>query len=492
MEEILEVLTQFGGGKGVDGDNAVRFILPAIFWTVLASVAFKLWQRSRDRRDIVVGAAALFGLARELFLLVAQYGSWRGFIDHASIHHFYPPIEHAISLMVYVLMSYAFLRYFISSGELARAFLSGGSFLTLCAYLITAPSWRSLSEAEPSLRFSSFSGDWIFHSIGALALFAAILSLAFARTRNSNIPKAIFLPFLFCFMDDFLMLFNLASNDTYKAIFAPIRHNLHIWAIPLLLNVYWTEYYNRAEEKIRRMNAELEARVQERTAQLENANMELKSYSYTVSHDLRTPLLQIIGYSQLLLEDCGQKLDRQCKEYVGNILTGGKRMAEFIDSMLAFHQITKGEMRKERIDFSELAKAVTAEFRLTDSYRRVLFRIDEGVEAMGEGRLMRMVMENLLGNAWKYTSTREEAVIEFGAEEQGGKPVYFIRDNGVGFDMVQADKLFRPFHRLHPDKDFEGHGIGLATVRRVIEKHGGKVWAKGAVDNGATFYFTLE
>ncbi|WP_298267281.1 PAS domain-containing sensor histidine kinase [Geobacter sp.] len=247
----------------------------------------------------------------------------------------------------------------------------------------------------------------------------------------------------------------------------------------------------RVEAENRRLNAELERRVAERTAQLEAANRELESFSYSVSHDLRAPLRHVTGFTNILLEDCGEQLDETGLDCLMRVARATRRMEELIDALLNLSRYTRKEMAFEPVDLSAMAREIAAELAKADPARTVMFAIREGLTVHGDAGLLRVVMENLLGNAWKYTGRVAEATIEFGREERAGKVVYFVRDNGAGFDMAYAGKLFSAFQRLHGSDEFEGTGIGLATVRRIIGRHGGEVWADAAPERGATFSFTL-
>lgn len=246
---------------------------------------------------------------------------------------------------------------------------------------------------------------------------------------------------------------------------------------------------NLAEEVAERKRAE-EA-LADRTAALEAANEELEAFSYSVSHDLQAPLRSLDGFSQALLEDYANKLDAEAVNYLTRIREATQRMGHLIDDLLNLSHVTRTEMHQEKVHLSGLAKSITAELEQHDPDRRVTFVIQEGLKAEGDLRLLRVVLENLLGNSWKFTSKHPRARIEFGLVQREGEPVYFVRDDGAGFDMAFQAKLFGPFQRLHTPREFEGTGIGLATVQRIIRRHGGRIWAEGEVEKGATFYFTL-
>ncbi len=224
----------------------------------------------------------------------------------------------------------------------------------------------------------------------------------------------------------------------------------------------------------------------------EAANRELEAFGYSVSHDLRAPLQSIDGFSMALLEDYQNLLDERGNDYLRRVRNATQRMAQLIDDLLKLSRLTRGELNIEWIDLSGLARAVAAELKKSHPDRKVSFHITERLEAAGDPNLLKVVFDNLLGNAWKFTGKKEEAVIEFGSAEVDGTVAYFVRDNGAGFDMAYADKLFATFQRLHLEKEFPGTGIGLSLVQRIIRRHGGNVWAEGAVDRGASFYFTLN
>jgi signal transduction histidine kinase len=248
----------------------------------------------------------------------------------------------------------------------------------------------------------------------------------------------------------------------------------------------------RVESEIRELNLELEKRVDDRTLQLAAANKELDAFAYSVSHDLRAPLRGIDGFSMALLEDYQDRFDETGKEYLNRIRKACVRMGNLIDDLLQMSRLSRGEIHRESVDLSGMAHAVLQELRQAAPDRKVQADITPGIVVIGDTALLRAVMDNLLGNAWKFTGKTEESLISFGVTEKDGKPVYFVRDNGAGFNMAYSDKLFGAFQRLHSPGEFEGTGIGLATVQRIIHRHGGRIWAQGEEGRGAIFHFTLS
>ncbi len=244
------------------------------------------------------------------------------------------------------------------------------------------------------------------------------------------------------------------------------------------------------EQALREANELLEHRVAERTAELTRLNQELAAFNHSVSHDLRAPLRHVSGFSLALLEDCGDQLSPQGQEYLERICNATKHMTELIDALLQLSRLTYCELNRGKVNLSRLAEEAVVRLRGREPERQVEVTITPGLVAVVDRRLLGVMFDNLFGNAWKYTGKTGHATIEFGADVEGDETVYFVKDNGAGFDMQYADRLFGPFQRLH-GKEFEGNGIGLATVRRIINRHGGNVWAEAAPKKGAEFYFTL-
>jgi len=248
----------------------------------------------------------------------------------------------------------------------------------------------------------------------------------------------------------------------------------------------------RTEEQIARLNDELENKVIERTKMLQIANKELEAFSYSVSHDLRAPLRSIDGFSQALLEDYESALDDTGKNYLSRVRTAAQRMSALIDDMIKLAKVSRTSIAKQEIALSHVAESIARTLTENDPERSAEFKIEPGMVVTGDKSLMKVALQNLLENAWKFTSKKDHTIIEVGTRRINEKRVFFVCDNGAGFDMNYAKKLFTPFQRLHKESDFPGTGIGLSTVQRIIHRHLGRIWAEGKPDGGAVFYFTLE
>jgi light-regulated signal transduction histidine kinase (bacteriophytochrome) len=241
---------------------------------------------------------------------------------------------------------------------------------------------------------------------------------------------------------------------------------------------------------LRGLNEELEQKVVLRTAELSATNKELEAFCYSVSHDLRSPLRAIDGFSRELLQSIGQ-LNEQGQSDLKRIRAATLRMSQLIDDLLKLSQVTRGDMKREPVDLSGMVERILDDLKATQPDRKIELRVTPGLTAQADPRLLRAALENLVGNAWKFTQKRDDPVIEFAQTEQDGKRPFFIRDNGAGFNMAYSNKLFGVFQRLHDVHDFPGTGVGLATVQRIIHRHGGEIWAQSAEGQGATFYFTV-
>ncbi|GIE28529.1 hypothetical protein Ait01nite_015740 [Actinoplanes italicus] len=247
----------------------------------------------------------------------------------------------------------------------------------------------------------------------------------------------------------------------------------------------------RAEDEIRHLNANLEMRVRQRTSELEASNKELDAFAYSVSHDLRAPLRSLHGFSDALLEDYDDVLDDVGKDYLHRLQRNVGRMGRMIDDLLNLSRATRADLERRGVDLTAMIQEIVADMRTTDPDRDVTLIVPDGLTAEGDPHLLRIALHNLLANAWKFTGKRPDAVIEAGRTVLSGETFFFVRDNGVGFDMSYAGKLFDAFQRLHTTSEFEGTGIGLAIVARIVRRHGGHIRAEAEVDRGATFYFNL-
>jgi two-component system sensor histidine kinase/response regulator len=268
-------------------------------------------------------------------------------------------------------------------------------------------------------------------------------------------------------------------------VFAPVVPAIMRAKVGVFVELY------RAQQELRRYRSQLEVLVEERTTALTSINRELEAFSYSVSHDLRAPLLAFDGLSQALLEDYGGRLDTRARDYLHRMRRASQRMTSVFDGLQELFRLTSGEIKREELDVTAMAKEIVDESRNANPERDVDVSIAERLIASGDQRLVRILLTNLVNNAWKFTSTKPEARVEIGREHVDGETRLFVRDNGVGFDMISSHRLFTAFQRLHSQSEFPGAGIGLATARRIVNRHGGRIWAEGGVGEGATFYFVL-
>ncbi|MGC2636412.1 MAG: ATP-binding protein [Acidobacteriaceae bacterium] len=289
---------------------------------------------------------------------------------------------------------------------------------------------------------------------------------------------------------------NERNQLTFEIYYAAIdaHFEIHVWPWEDGVSVFFQDVSTRklADRKREQMQAELERQVQLRTADLQAMLAELEAFSYSVSHDLRAPLRSLDGFSQALLEDYDDKLESDGKMYLERIRANAQKMAQLIDALLQLSRVTRAELNPMPVNLSAMAAQIAAELRASGNGRDCQFRIEPGITAEADPKLIEVALQNLLDNAWKFTARRQNASIEFGLTQYKNDAACYVRDNGAGFDMKYNDKLFTAFQRLHDVRDYEGTGIGLATVSRIFKRHGGRIWAEGAPNQGACFYFTLH
>lgn len=320
-----------------------------------------------------------------------------------------------------------------------------------------------------------------------ITLVVLLLSLGAALIVSSLFKRRVALPIV----ELAEVARTISQEKNYSVRATPTSENDEIALLVDAFNEMLAQIQLRDKE-VRDAHDELENRVTERTRELVATNRELETFSYSVSHDLRGPIDALNGFTYVLLKEYGGKLDNKGKELIEHIKSSGRRMMQLVDDLLNLSRVTSSAMQREPVDLSAIARSIAEELCQSEPDRRVHFDIDDVSPVEGDPRLLRIVMENLLRNSWKYTSLHPTARIHFSSRNKDGKRIYFVRDDGAGFDPRSADRLFQPFQRLHPMAEFPGNGVGLATVQRIVRRHGGEIWAEGVVEKGATFYFTLD
>ena len=339
------------------------------------------------------------------------------------------------------------------------------------------PIGRLLINAEPrELR----ARLWRYAGIVAIVLACSfVLALAISRVVEKTISGPVL---------DLAATARRVSDDKDYSVRARPAGGDEIGALVSTFNAM-LERIEGQKSDLEQARADLEKRVEARTRELAASNKELEAFSYSVSHDLRAPLRAIDGFSKALLDHGGESFDEKGRHYLNRVRAGTKRMGDLIDDMLGLAKISRKELARQRVDLSAIAQRVGAELATRDGGQRLHVAVEAGLTATADNGLVEVLLENLMGNAWKFSSRKDDPRVQVGRLDGGH--VFYVRDNGAGFDMAYADKLFGAFQRLHSDAEFEGTGIGLATVQRIVHRHGGQVWGEGAVERGATFYFSM-
>ncbi|MDY7227017.1 sensor histidine kinase [Hyalangium rubrum] len=347
------------------------------------------------------------------------------------------------------------------------------------------PSWRTtyINRYMAELlgyRVEEVVGQHLFNFLGPEARKNAEENLR----RAGDAPRARVRDFPFLRRDGVTVWTRMSTTPTFD------EHGQYSGSLAMITDI--TER-RAAEEQVRQLNEQLERRITERTTELEFSNRELEAFAYSVAHDLRAPLRSIASFSQALEEDCKERLDDTGRDYLRRIVGGARRMAELIDGILALSRVNRTALANRECDLTAMAHSILEQLKTLNPEREVRIRVEERMVERGDPSLLRNVLENLLGNAWKFTRERPVAEIDFGfTQEPGGVRTYFVRDNGAGFNMAYHEKLFGVFQRLHTQREFEGTGVGLATVQRIIRRHGGRIWGEGQPGHGACFFFTLN
>ena len=450
---------------------------------------------SSDAQSLVIGAG---------FLAIAIFFLFRLIVNLGLIGQIHPEISGA-ALFLRTAARWTFLAMMLLASFLpvgrrvspatANAIVTAsGLFATIVGFLLLVFWKHSPWEHLPTLNPSGTRVAEIWDILGYSAMvLSTFLSYRYGRIAFKNRDPSLF--FIAVAMASAIpreFVFTLANSENDLLIL--VGNLLGACGFLLIFIALQKKSLITPYEQLSRTQKQLESAIeglQSRTEELINANTELETFSYSVAHDLRNPLQTIISCNEVLQEEANGKQGSTEQKALAYIVKAAERMSSTISALQVLTRITQHELRKERVDLSDIARAIFQELKASDPQRSVEVLVAPNLFALADRRLVTILLKNLIRNAWKFTAKAASARIEFGAENNGGSIAFFVRDNGVGFDMANAAKIFKPFQRLHPDKEFPGSGIGLATVKRIIDKHGGKVWAESKPQKGATFFFTL-
>jgi len=468
FNELLLILTDFGAGGSDPQDDVVRFLLPSIFWIILSFIALRQWRTGLEKRDLYVGIAAFIGFSREIFMFVMQYGSWRGFIPHDVVFRLYPPIEHSLTLLASLLLGYSFMKYFLPWQRFSYYFFITSVAVISLLYLTTAPLWISYLATHPDALFGAFWGDMAFRTTGSILMCIVIVSLVINKKRNVYIPMGLIIAFSFLFLDDFLMIFNLANGEKYRTVYAPIRHNLHIWAIPLFLTVYWTDQYKRL---IIMENQLIQSKKMEAIGML----------SAGVAHEINNPINSIINYGQILADELTD--NPMEKDIAGRIMKEGDRIAAIVRSLLSYGREQRDEKKNIQLSnvFAEMLALTDAQIR-KDGIHLVTDIAENLPQVVANPQQLQQVFLNVINNARyalnrKYPDLHSDKIFEIKLECVTVEDIPYVRisflDHGIGIPSDILDKTVQPFFSTKPSG--QGTGLGLSISQGIIKEHGGKL-----------------
>lgn len=607
LQELILILTQFGGGPGDPANNVVRFLLAAFFWGVLLFVSWRLWKSSRDHRHRFFSIAAAIGLTRELFMFGAEYGSFRGFFPFSAIFRYYPPIEHSIDLLSNLLLGYAFVRFYFNFERFSYIFLITSTALSIGAYIVIAPLWIQFLDTQMQAaqtgsaymgsHFHDFPGDFVYRLFGVLIIIPILASFLYARNRQIRIPWLAFIAFFCFFLDHALQAVNDLVDDRYSPVFAPLRHCLHTGAIIQLVGVYWWEvtwqlksrnqflqimldtipdliYYKNSEnvyqgcnkkfcesfaggdksrviagidldiysdrqlavhnrDEDRKLMAENVSAISEQTYAFENGiqdvfetikspyvdlagnvaglisisrnitrrkhveeelkhkNAELERFMYTLSHDLKTPLVTITYFLGSLEHNIKTAATLRIHDDLGFLRSAAAKMKLLLEELLELSRVGRVISCLESVGYQEIITEVLALCAGHIQVKNIQVLCDESELILhGDRNRLIEIWQNLVENAAKYMGSSAEPLIHIGMEQRQDGIVFFVRDNGIGIDTKFHENIFGLFNKL--DASSEGSGLGLALVRRIVEMYSGRIWVESdGINCGSCFYFTL-